>query len=271
MRIFVLGGGYIGLMLLKQWKNSSDIFWVSTTTAEKLPKLAERSEKAFLLQGDDEELLKDVTNQCDGIVVCVAPGRDQDYKKTYLRTAQALMKSIASRTKPLYILYTSSTSVYGDHQGRVVKEDAPCLALSDKARLLCETENTYLSCKNAAVSVCVLRLAGIYGPGREIETRAKALSGKTMPGRGDSTTNHIHSNDVVRAIEFCFKNQCTGIYNLANSDHRPRQQIYDEICNKLSLPSPKWDGTAISDHGSNCTVSSQKILDAGFSFAFPAL
>lgn len=268
MRIFIMGAGYIGLALIDHWTDKNDVFWASTTSSSKIPSLEQIAEKAFLLEGSEVQRLSDILEQCDGLVVSVAPGPEANYENTYLKTAQSVVKALQKRTRPFYLLYTSSTSVYGDHGGRRVDEESPRLTESPNGKILCQTEDTYLACSNPAVAVCILRLAGIYGPERELEKRARGMSGRQMIGKGDAPTNHVHRDEVVRAIEFCFKNQCTGIYNLAEEDHRSRKRLYDALCHQLGLPLPEWRGQS-SEHGSNCLVSSQKIRELGFIFKYP--
>lgn len=271
MRIFVLGAGYIGASLATTWTNADDIFWVSTTTPEKVAVLEKSVARAFLLQGHDKQRLVDILNECDVLVVSVAPGREKSYGETYLQTALSIREAVINRQKPLYLLYTSSTSVYGDHQGKVVDEASPLLNESEKGEILSSTEDVILSCENKHIKSCVLRLAGIYGPGRELERRAQSMSGRMMDGAGHLPTNHIHRDDILRAIEFCVSKGLQGVYNLANDEHRSRRVLYESLCLEQKIPAPQWDSSKHSEHGSNCIVSNAKITKAGFTFLFPTI
>ena len=269
MRIFVMGSGYIGRKLVTSWKNNDDVFWISTTSKEKLPQLEHIAEKAILISSKEEERLAEILNSCDGMVVAVAPKENASYEETYLHTATAIEKALEKREKPFYLLYISSTSVYGDHQGKSVDEESERSNLSPNTQVLCQTEDVYLACASPTVTVCILRLAGIYGPEREIESRARTMSGRQMAGSGDAPTNHIHQVDILTAIEFCFKKRLMGVYNLANNDHRSRKEIYGALCQKMEITAPKWDKNKAL--GSNCVVSNKKISQLGFVFQHPYL
>lgn len=266
MNLFVLGAGYIGQALIHYWHNKEDHFFVSTTTQEKLSSLEKMAKKAFLLEGSNEELLREILTDCDAMVVSVAPGQKHNYEKTYLQTAHSIQNVLEKREKPLYLLVLSSTSVYGDHQAKLVDEHSSLQNSTEKGQVLRQTETIYLSCCNQAITVCILRLAGIYGPQRELEKRAHYFSGKTVGGIKESLTNHIHQEDILRAIEFCFEKRLEGIYNLANGDHPTREQLYKTLCDNLKIPPPFWDEIKSTEHFSNCLVSNQKIGQEGFSF-----
>lgn len=265
MRILILGAGYIGLSLIKSWSNREDRFWATTTSSEKLPLLSSLSEKAFLLQEADEVKLAEWIKHCEGMVVCVAPKSSTNYEKTYLQIATAVCKALEKRNRPFYLLYTSSTSVYGDHQGKWIDEQSPLLNTSDNGNILRKAENLYISSATPFIKVCVLRLAGIYGPERELEKRARALSGKTIPGQADSPTNHIHRDSIMQAIEHCFKNQLEGIFNLANDDHRTREELYGTLCREMGIPAPIWTAQYPWEHSTNGLISNKKILKTNFS------
>jgi len=266
MRLFVLGAGYIGRAVLKSWSHRRDILWTSTTTEAKLPDLGQIADKAFVVHGRDEKKLGELTQECDAWVICVAPAAHTDYRETYLQTARHVRNVLDQRNKPLYLIYTSSTSVYGDHGGAWVDENAPRLNQTENGIILCQSEDLYLGCQNPEVTLCILRLAGIYGPGREIEKRARSLSGRTWGGKAESPTNHVHRDDIARAIEFCIRRPCRGIYNLAGDEHPTRHELYEPLCKKLAILPPIWDPSVSSEHGSHIRVSNEKIKRAGFTF-----
>jgi nucleoside-diphosphate-sugar epimerase len=266
MRLFVLGAGYVGQAVLKLWSDRHDILWTSTTTEAKLPDLEQIADKAFVVHGMDEKKLGELIEPCDVLIICVAPVAQADYRKTYFETARHVRNLLDQRDRPLYVLYTSSTSVYGDQAGAWVDENGPRLNQTENGIILCQAEDLYLGCQNPKVIVCVLRLAGIYGPGREIEKRARAMSGRTWGGRADSPTNHVHRDDIARAIELCVRHTCSGIYNLACDDHPTRRELYEPLCKKLAIAPPIWDPSVSSEHGSHIRVSNEKIKRAGFTF-----
>ena len=64
----------------------------------------------------------------------------------------------------------------------------------------------------------MLRLGGIYGPGRTLERIYSRAAGQTRPGKGDQASNWAHRNDIVGAIEFVRSQSLSGIYNVVQDE-----------------------------------------------------
>lgn len=271
MRILLIGTGYVGMALLSSWENIEDCFWCTTTTESKLEIIQsqKKTEKALLFQSKKSTDLKEIIDKCDAMIVTVAPIKGVGYKETYLETALSIKEGLKKRTRPLFLLYTSSTSVYGDHNGAVVKETSNGLLLPEKSHILSEAENIFLSCANSHIAVCILRLGGIYGPLRTLEKRAEKFSNKIIGGSGEEPTNHIHLDEITHAIEFCVKEKLNGIYNLVNDDHPSRKKLYKKICEQLKLIPPNWEPCLNSSRTTNAIVSNEKIKNAGYVFSHP--
>jgi nucleoside-diphosphate-sugar epimerase len=170
---------------------------------------------------------------------------------------------------PRRLIYTSSTSVYGDHHGLWVDETSELKAKSEQAHILIETEKTYLSLKELGWNVCTLRFSEIYGPGRELSKRVEKLQGHTLPGAGDHYTNMIHKKDCAYAIDYALKHKLEGIFNATDDEHQTRRELYDAISLKFRLPKVKWDSNLTGLHSGNKRVSNHKIKAEGFSLFHP--
>lgn len=270
MRILLLGAGYVGEFLLKSW-SGDDQFVATTTTSQKLDRLNRHPcvERAQLLHSQEKESLKGALDSCQGLIVTVAPRKGDDYENTYLKSAQSIKSICNTRKSSLYILVTSSTSVYGEQSGRLVNEKTPKNPIKSSSQILSETEEVYLSLSSVKIQVCILRLGGIYGPKRSLERRAQQLSHKNMPGNGQEPSNHIHLEDITRGIEFCVQNKLHGIYNLVNNSHPLRYDLYNTLSQHLNLAPPIWQDQKTSGFVTNACVSNQKILNCGFSLKHP--
>lgn len=274
MRIFLLGSGYVGTALLHYFQSSlgySHKIIASTTSVHKKEMLSPYADEVVILRGDEQERILSILERCDAMIVLVAPKEKNTYQEIYLRTALSIQSALQERKKPFYLLYTSSTSVYEGQEGNVDEENTLLKPYSDKAKVLLETETVYEKCANERIAVCILRLGGIYGPGREISVRAGRVSGKTLQGTGSEPTHHIHLEDIVRAIDFFINRRIEGVYNLVNDDHPSRSELYFNLCSKLQINPPQWNMQKSDGHGCGCKVSNLKILDTGFVFLHPHL
>lgn len=266
MKLFIMGAGYVGMALLDYLHYPKDSLYISTTNSEKVSKLQEYSEHIILLKPLNFEVFKKAVDECDGMVIMVAPKKHENYAETYLGMAKLVTKALEGRQNPFYLLYTSSTGVYEgiQNENSVVNEELNLNPGSENAKVLVETEKLYLECADT----CILRLGGIYGPGRELANRAKRFSGIEMSGTGFEHTNHIHLDDIISAIAFSLDQHLAGVYNLVNNAHPTRKELYSGLCKTLKLPLPKWK----EGHANNgYRVENGKIIKAGYKFIHEGL
>lgn len=266
MKIGILGCGYVGQATALPWKKEGHHVAVTTRKFERVSPLKNIANEVCLLT---EHSLPSFIAQQEALLISVAPDASSDYASTYLETAKRVTEQISNASNLRQIMYTSSTSLYGDQGGAWVDEEMPIQCLDNHRRILCETEQILLKTSSDNLHVCILRLGEIYGPGREIEERLKRMHHQPFAGNGESYTNLIHVNDIVNALHFALTHQLQGVYNLCSDFHMTRRQFYENICQKENIPSIQWDPTRTSVHGGNRRVSNQKIKNAGFTFQHP--
>lgn len=264
MNIVLIGAGYVGTALLSALQGSGHDLYVTTTQSQKVSALQPFAKEVLLLNAQSENKYEEWILSADAILVLVAPGKSGSYRECYLNTAQKIASILCKRSKAVHLIYTSSTSVCESNHEEWISEETPLFPQSENGKILLETEECYL---HAEADACVLRLGGIFGPHRTIANRAKFFSGKTLPGTGNEPTNHIHLNDIVRAIIFCLDHRLTGLFHLVNDDHPTRKQLYGHLCKELQLPPPQWDGSILPKGGYK--ILNEKIKKAGFVFEYP--
>jgi nucleoside-diphosphate-sugar epimerase len=263
MKIGILGCGYVGQAAAVLWKKEGHGITATTRKIERLSLLKSVANEVCLLT---KQSFLSFIEQQEALLISVAPDSLSDYTSTYLETARQVAAHISCAPKVRQILYTSSTSVYGNHGGAWVDEDAPIHCLDENRKILYETEQILLNLSSQNLRVCILRLGEIYGPGREIEERLRRMQHQPFAGNGESYTNLIHLDDIVNALHFALAHQLQGIYNLCSDFHIPRKEFYQKVCQKENLPAIQWDPTRKSFHSGNRRVSNQKIKNAGFTF-----
>lgn len=264
MRIGILGCGYVGQAAATLWKKAGHTVTATTRQPANIATLQALVDDVFLIQ--DEELQPFLSQQ-DVLLISVAPQhKADDYTSTYLHTAQRIVDQLPMCPMLKQILYTSSTSVYGDHQGAWITEDTPPHLLNSHAHILWETEQVLFNQQSAKRNVCIFRLGEIYGPGREIGKRLRASQGQPFPGTGEQYANLIHREDITRALDFALQQRLYGIYNLCQDEHPSRKQLYEQLCQKENLPTIQWNSQQTTRHSGNKRVSNEKIKSLGFTF-----
>ncbi len=267
--IAIIGCGYIGTEVAALWSKKGYHITATTRHTERLTELSHVAQKSVILKGIDEEEMAPLISANKTLLITVAADNSDHYESAYLHTAQLLRHLALQMDMPRRLIYTSSTSVYGDHKGQWVDEGSELLAESDQAKILMEAERIYLSLQELGWHVTILRLAEIYGPGREFSHKVKEMKGYSIPGSGDQYTNMAHQADIVAAIDYSLRHHLEGVFNIADDDHQTRKELYHMICHKYHLPEPKWDPTLTEIRGGNKRVSNHKIKGEGFVFRHP--
>lgn len=266
MKVCILGCGYVGSAAALLWRERGLTVSAVTRQTSRMAHLQTLADQVFCL---DSQSLHSILAQQNALLISVAPDPSSDYASTYLKTAQLIAEQADKQPSLRQIIYTSSLSVYGDHQGNWIDEYTPPAPMNQNAKILLEAERILLSCASEHLKVCVFRLGEIYGPGREIENRLKRTISQPFAGTGSSYTNLIHLDDIVGALDFALEHHLQGIYNLCSDFHIPRRLFYQEICKREDLSSVQWDPGRASPHQGNRRASNLKIKKAGFEFSFP--
>lgn len=137
-----------------------------------------------------------------------------------------------------WIGYLSSTSVYGDHKGHWVDESSKPIALKGHGELRFAAENEWRSFAEAyQIPLTIFRLAGIYGPQRNVLTRLIAGKNDTIVKNGQFFSR-IHVEDIVLAIVAAMQNIKAGVtlYNVADDEPAPSHIVDEYAASLLKLP-----------------------------------
>jgi nucleoside-diphosphate-sugar epimerase len=119
------------------------------------------------------------------------------------------------------IVYLSTIGVYGDRGGDWVDEATPPGPESARGRERLAAERAWQDFgARRGVAVAILRLAGIYGPGRNALLQITRGSARRIVKQGQ-IFNRIHVADIAQAIDAAFTHKATGIFNVADDEPSP--------------------------------------------------
>ncbi|HCA7249447.1 TPA: SDR family oxidoreductase [Escherichia coli] len=178
-----------------------------------------------------------------------------------LMDADALVITLPAHRIPR-IIFTSSTSVYGDAQG-TVKETTPRNPVTNSGRVLEELEDWLHNLPGTSVDI--LRLAGLVGPGRH---PGRFFAGKTAPD-GEHGVNLVHLEDVIGAITLLLQAPKGGhIYNICAPAHPARNVFYPQMARLLGLEPPQFRNSL--DSGKGKIIDGSRICnELGFEYQYP--
>jgi nucleoside-diphosphate-sugar epimerase len=202
----------------------------------------------------------------DAVVHCVSSqgGGVESYQQIYLNGARNLLHRFVG-TK---MIFTSSTSVYGQRDGSWVTEESETKPARETGRVLLETEKVVLDRGGT-----IARLAGIYGPGRSA-LLSKFLSGTaTIDPENDRFVNQVHRDDIASAIFLLLTPQGQGIriYNVVDDQPMLQTACYGWLAHRLNRPLPPVvKSTEPRKRGdSNKRVSNAKLRGLGWAPQYP--
>ncbi len=198
MRLFVFGLGYTAGHYARQATGWTRIAG-TVRSAEKAAELRGTGLEALIFDGDAAEPAVEPTlTASDALLVSVQPGQTGD--PVLARFAAILAAAPALRT----VVYLSTVGVFGDHGGAWIDERTTPVPESERGRARLAAERDWLALgARSGKSVQVLRLAGIYGPGRNALADLAAGEARRVVKPGQ-VFNRIHVADIGRAIDAAF-------------------------------------------------------------------
>ena len=259
LKLLLAGHGYLGREIARVFRRAGwDVCALSRTAAEHPPHgcgappssdndapcgvlteiscdLGEPSEVAALTRSAPRP---------DFIIHCASSSRGgpDEYRRVFLAGCRNLTNTFPG----VPLLFTSSTSVYAQTDGSPVDEQSPADPDRETGRLLLETERLVLDHHGI-----IVRLAGIYGPGRSVILE-KFLAGRALiEDDGQRFLNQIHRDDAARAIhhlvsrgdnrsaaEMDAVNFHSSLFNLADSRPLTQLECYTALAEIFARPLP---------------------------------
>jgi len=260
-----IGCGFVGQLFFYQYSSVYAIV-ATSTNPEKHPLHRDYPQQIKHYRSPNPNQLQSLLQETEVLVITVASKNGASYENTYLTTVQDLL--FLSPAKNLkQIIYCSSTSVYGDREGKAVDETALLNPQSDLAKILIESEKRLIQFeKKHSIPVCILRLGEIYHLNQNPYLRLKNQNPIVLPDTKNNYTNMVHAEDVILAIHHAITCLLSGIYNLCQKDHLLRKELYQKIQATYGLSEIIYDSKIKSLHGGNKYVLSDKIEQSGFTF-----
>jgi nucleoside-diphosphate-sugar epimerase len=265
-RILIAGCGYVGQATANLFHSAGwDVEgWVAS--GRSATALSGKPYPISQIDISNRDLVKNQPGVFDAVIHCASSrgGGVDDYQKIYLNGARNLLDRFAEAR----ILFTSSTSVYGQRDGSWVTEESETRPARETGRILLETERLVLGRKGM-----VIRLAGIYGPGRSA-LLSKFLAGTAIiDPETDRFVNQVHRDDVVSASFHLLTQDAKGtpILNVVDDEPMLQSDCYRWLADRLNRPLPPTAKltTQRKRGDSNKRVSNSKLRDLDWAPLYP--
>lgn len=273
MRVFIFGAGYSGQAFARALGRDAEWIGGTTRSADRFPGLRAAGIEPFVFDGgalspDIVAALSRVTH----LVASAAPGQTGD--PVLAVAADAIL---ARMPELRWIGYLSTVGVYGDHDGAWVDETAACRPVSSRSvqRLDAEQAWTQIAGRRE-IPLAILRLSGIYGPGRNAFANLAEGTARRIVKPGQ-VFNRIHVADIAGSLVHLATRETGGIFNVTDDEPAPPQDVVAFAASAMGVAPPPeipFDEAAMSPmarsfYGENKRVSNAKLKATGYVFAYP--
>jgi nucleoside-diphosphate-sugar epimerase len=265
-RILIAGCGYVGTAAADLFHAAGWLVEGWTHSPASAAQLLNKPYPVTAVDLTDRHQINSKPQNFDLVIHCASTGGgDADsYRSLYLNGVQNLLDRFVGAT----LLFTSSTSVYGQRNGERVTEQSPAQPAHEKGKLLIETEQLVLGRGGI-----VARLAGIHGPARSALLTTFLRGTAVIDLANDRFMNHVHRDDIAAALVLLAETTArqTSIYNVVDDVPILRSDCYRWLAEKLGRRLPATgDGSGSGKRGrSNKRVSNTRLRECGWSPRYP--
>jgi len=179
----------------------------------------------------------------DWIVNAVSSNKGgvEDYRGIYLDGLRNVLQWLEA-SPPKKFVHISSTSVYGQTDGTLVKESSPTLPRGELGQILVAAERLLQDAIGAKkFPAVILRAAGIYGPGRGHLFLQYLKDEARIPGRGERLLNMIHRDDLATSVSVALKSGRPGeVYNACDDEPVPMIHFFRWLSETLGKNMPPF-------------------------------
>lgn len=274
VHVLIVGCGYVGLELGRRLTPAHRVTGVR------------RSDEGLQAVSDAglEAVHADATNptdlltlpSVDVVVYAASAGPDSSARATYVEGLETLLDHFGDRrVRPDRFVYTSSTGVYGDHDGDWVDEETPLDPTTERETILVEAERVAREHGNPGIARTIVRFGGLYGPGRSPVERY--LDGPVSPGY----TNFVHRDDAAGAISHLLTQDVgrDAIVNVVDDEPQSRPELARRFAEMQGVEPPAVVPLADREVAqgrrerlaANKRVSNDRLHALGYEFRYPTV
>lgn len=234
-RVFIAGCGDIGTRIARLAAGSGEAELLALARSERSAEALRALGIAPILGDLDTGLdtPPDVHHATVFYLVPPPPRGDDDPR------VEAFLASLDPLAPPQRVVYMSTTGVYGDCQGRWITESQPLNPQTDRARRRQAAERRMLAWgEQAHVPVIILRVAGIYGPGRLPIERLRQGTPTVHPEESGAS-NRIHADDLAGVCLAAAERGAAGAaYNVSDGNPSSMADYLDQVADLVALQRP---------------------------------
>lgn len=272
MKLLILGAGFSGKAIARVCGPKFETIHGTTRSEKNFAGIQAAGATAVAFDGAAiSPALAAVLKEATHIVQSISPDEDGD---GFLNRFGDL-RALAPRLQ--WAGYLSTIGVYGNRDGNWVDENASLEPVSERSRERVIAERQWLDAGTAlGIPVAVLRLSGIYGPGRNAFVNLDNGTARRLIKQGQ-IFNRIRVEDIGRFAAFLIESGKGGVYNVTDAEPAPAQDVVEYAARLMGVPVPpdipfetaELSPMARSFYGESKRVSNARSRELGFEYLYP--
>jgi nucleoside-diphosphate-sugar epimerase len=257
MAKLIFGCGYLGRRVARKWHAAGQRVFVVTRSDARAREFAQLGYVPIVADVTRPQTLVRLPA---AETVLYAVGYDRaagpTMREVYVEGLRAVLDALPPETRKL--VYISSSGVYAQSDGQWVDEDSTCQPTREGGRA-CLAAEQLLAAHPLGSRAVVLRMAGLYGPGR-IPNAGDLRRGRSIAAAEHGYLNLIHVDDAAEVV-LAAEAQAQAPRTYVVSDGHPveRQAYYAELARLLGAPPPRFEPPAPDSPRTSRAASSKRL------------
>ncbi|WP_198147352.1 SDR family oxidoreductase [Gilvimarinus polysaccharolyticus] len=259
-KLLIIGCGDLGRRLASQLTDSG----IAITGVRRRPPATTDNLQYKAVDATDERAMSSlVAEDFDYIVLTLTPAERSEagYHAGYVQPCESLVRALASaQVQPRKVLFVSSTAVYGEDHGEWIDEATIPRPTRYNGQQVLAAEQVL---REANLPLSVLRLSGIYGPGRN-RLIDSVRRGAAAPK--PSWTNRIHADDAAGFMAYLLRKVAKpqSLYLVSDSEPAPYAEVVGYVTECLGVALPQ----TLAVDGMNKRIDNRRLCTSGYQLRY---
>ncbi|SEA16693.1 NAD-dependent epimerase/dehydratase family protein [Microbulbifer marinus] len=275
-KLWILGCGDLGARLALQLdRQAYDVYGMRRNPLVALAS-KRRADVVKWRRGDatkQEDIERLLADGADVVLATFTPDEHTQggYHRAYIDTATALAKALDNLPKPPRLLiWVSSTRVYGQSGDQLIDEQTPAIPSGFQGDILLAAEEIV---RSAVPTTCVVRFAGIYGPGRD-RLLSQVRAGRCAPPQPPQFSNRIHVDDCIGFLIHLIEKHKQGwspeqLYIGADCMPVPMHELQQWLVKAMGYSSAHLREIVQTSERRSKKLSNKRMLASGYEMKYP--
>jgi nucleoside-diphosphate-sugar epimerase len=240
-RVLIVGCGDVGLRVARALRGRVRLLALTSTPA-RTDALRAQGLRPLAGNLDEPATLARLAGIATRVVHLAPPPADPQPEWWRDARTLSLARALRRRSPPAALVYASTSGVYGDCGGALVAESRPVAPATPRAQRRADAERVLRHWgRGTGARASILRVPGIYAADREGGTPRERLRKGTpvLHASDDVYTNHIHADDLARAVVAAlWRGAPQRAYNASDDSELKMGDYFDLAADLYGLPRP---------------------------------